>query len=184
MSRLLMKVERLVVARCNEQAYIAKSNSCKTFFFKHNIKFFKKNKKTDDASKKAKTRAHKKFKHAKRDKNKLKRYKCGNKGHLAHEFIESKQVWSYSNNLFAYVSSRIMLTKSIPLWTINSIAIDHIARDRGTYVKFRQINSCTRWIYVRNNSKVEAKCIGMCKLELRRRNTLFLHDVLYALNIR
>ena len=54
----------------------------KTFSFKHYRKFFKKNKKYDDVLKKEKTGACKKFKHAKRDKSKLKNYNCGNKGHL------------------------------------------------------------------------------------------------------
>ena len=38
-----------MVARPNEQAYIVESISCKTFNFKRNRKFFKKNKKFDDA---------------------------------------------------------------------------------------------------------------------------------------
>ena len=42
---LELKVERLVVARSNEQAYVVKSSSRKNFDFKRNRKFFKKNKK-------------------------------------------------------------------------------------------------------------------------------------------
>ena len=49
---LELEVGRLVVARPNEQAYVAESSSCKTFGFKRNRKFFKKNKKSDNASKK------------------------------------------------------------------------------------------------------------------------------------
>ena len=61
---------------------------------------------------------------------------------------------------------------------------NHIARDQGTYVKIQWISFGTRWIYVGNNFKVEVKGIGMCKLELRRGCTLFLHDVLYAPDIQ
>ena len=74
-----------------------------------------------------------------------------------------------------------MLTESIPLWTVDSAAIDHIARDREAYVEFWQISSNIRWIYLGNNSKVEVKGIGMCKLELHKGRTLFLHDVLYVI---
>ena len=41
----------------------------------------------------------------------------------------------------------------------------------------------TKWIYVGNNSKVEVKGIGTCKLVMRSDQTLFLHDVLFAHNI-
>ncbi|KAL6330609.1 hypothetical protein AAG906_003217 [Vitis piasezkii] len=71
---LELEVKRLVVIRPNEQAYVVESSSRKTSCFKHNRKFFKKNKKSDDALKKGKTRTHKKFKHVKRDKSKLKCY--------------------------------------------------------------------------------------------------------------
>ena len=54
---LELEVEQLVVTRPNEQVDVVESNSCKAFGFKHNKKFFKKNKKYDDASKKGKTMA-------------------------------------------------------------------------------------------------------------------------------
>ena len=77
-----------------------------------------------------------------------------------------------------------MLTESIPLWTIDSAATDHIAKDRGAYVNFHRIPSGSRWIYVGNNSRVEVKGIGTCKLDLSTGRTLFLHDVLHAPEIR
>ena len=181
---LELEVGRLVVARPNEQAYVVESSSRKTSGFKRHRNFFRKNKKSDDASKKGKIGARKKFKCVKKDKSKLKCYDCGNKGHFARECIESKRIRSCSNNSCAYVSSYVMLTESIPLWTIDSAATDHIARDQGAYIEFRRISFGTRWIYVGNNSKVEVKGIGTCKLKLSKGRTLFLHDVLYALDIR
>ena len=86
---LELEVKQLVVARPNEQAYVVKSSSRKTFGFKHNRKFFKRNKRFDDASKKEKIEIHKKFKRAKKDKSKFKCYKCGNKGHFTRECTES-----------------------------------------------------------------------------------------------
>ena len=49
---------------------------------------------------------------------------------------------------------------------------------------FGRIPQGTRWIYVGNNSRVEVKGEGTCKLELRGGRTLLLHDVLYAPDIR
>ena len=85
-----LEVKRLMIVRPNEQAYVAKSNSRKTFDFKSNRKFFKKNKRFDYTSKKWKIETHNKFKHAKKDKSKLKYYNCGNKGHFACECTKSK----------------------------------------------------------------------------------------------
>ena len=51
-------------------------------------------------------------------------------------------------------------------------------------MEFRRIPQGTRWIYVGNNSRVEVKGKGTCKLELRGGRTLLLHDVLYAPDIR
>ena len=87
---LELEARWLVVARHNEQAYVVESSSRKTSGFKCNRKSFKKNKKFDDASKKGKTKARKKLKPIKRDKNKLKCYNCGNKGHFTCECIELK----------------------------------------------------------------------------------------------
>ena len=65
-----------------------------------------------------------------------------------------------------------MLIESIPLWTVNLAATNHIARNWVAYVEFRWISFDIRWIYVGNNSKVEVKGTGTCKLELHREHTL------------
>lgn len=87
---LELEVERQVVARLNEQAYVDESSSRKTSIFKCNKKLFKKNKRSDDALKKGKIETYKKFKRAKKDKNKLKCYNYCNKGHFICECTKSK----------------------------------------------------------------------------------------------
>ena len=47
-----------MVARPNEQAYVVESSLLKTFVFKHNRKFFKKNERFDDDLKKKKRLRH------------------------------------------------------------------------------------------------------------------------------
>ena len=49
---------------------------------------------------------------------------------------------------------------------------------------FRRVPPGARWIYIGNNTRVEVKGIGTCKLELRSSQTLILHDVLFAPEIR
>ena len=66
----------------------------------------------------------------------------------------------------------------------NSGATDNIARDHRAFVEYRRISQGTKCIYVGNNFRVEAKGIGTCKLELRGGRILYLHDVLYALEIQ
>ena len=96
---------------------------------------------------------------------------------MVHECTKPKEVWSCSNNLCAYVSSCVMLTKFVLLWMVDLAITDHIARHRGAHVEFRQISSGTRWIYIGNNFKVGVDGIGTCKSELHRGCTLFLYDV-------
>ena len=67
---------------------------------------------------------------------------------------------------------------------VDSGAIEHIPRGREAYAEFHRIPQGTCWIYVGNNSRVEVKGEGTCKLELRGGRTLLLHDVLYAPEIR
>ena len=51
-------------------------------------------------------------------------------------------------------------------------------------MEYRRISQGSRWIYVGNNSRVEVKGIGTCKLVLYRGQVLYLHDVLFAPDIR
>lgn len=63
-------------------------------------------------------------------------------------------------------------------------ATDHITKDHEAFVKYCRISQGTKCIYVLNNFRVEAKGIGTCKLELHGGRILYLHDVLYALEIQ
>lgn len=63
-------------------------------------------------------------------------------------------------------------------------AIDHVAYDKGAFVEFRQILRKTRWIYINNITKVKVKEMGVCKLVLCSGQILYLHEVLYILEIQ
>ena len=89
---------------------------------------------------------------------KVKCFNCGKKCHFARDCTEPKKV----NTFRAYlneicVSSSIFLTESNPLWTVDSGATDHVAKDRDAFVEFRRISPGVKWIYVGNNSRVEVK---------------------------
>ena len=83
-----------------------------------------------------------------------------------------------------YVSSCLMFVETVPFWTVDSIATDHVARDWTSLVEFWQILKGSRCIDIGNNASAAVLGIGTCKLELRRGPTLYLHDVLYALEVR
>ena len=77
-----------------------------------------------------------------------------------------------------------MLLTTSPLWIVDLGATDHVAHDQAGYVEYCRISTGARWIYVGDNNKVGVKGIGTCKLSLRGGQTLYLHDVLYAPDIR
>ena len=66
------------------------------------------------------------------------------------------------------------------MWTVDSAAIKHVARNRVGFVEYCRIPVGCRDIKVGNGASVEVLGIGTYKLELRGGRTLLLHDVLYA----
>ena len=120
----------------------------------------------------------------KRDKIKIKCYNFHELGHFSHECTEHKKVSFLNASLGAtYVSNTSLLTKSYPMWIVDSESTDHMSRERVEFVKFHQISYKSRWIYERNNSRLEVKGIGTCKVDLQGVGSLMLHDILYTLEI-
>jgi hypothetical protein len=115
----------------------------------------------------------------KKDKN-MNCFNCGKPGHFACNCTEPKVMFNQNHPFNLYVSSCLMLDESVPFWTIDLGATDHIARDRTTFVEFRRIPKGSRYIYMRNNASAAMLGISTCKLDLRGGRTLYLHDVLYA----
>ena len=76
-----------------------------------------------------------------------------------------------------------MLTETVPFWTVDSTATNHIARDRNAYVDFHRIPKGSRSIYMGNNTSADVLRIGTCKLIMQKGRTLYLHEVLYALKV-
>ena len=73
-----------------------------------------------------------------------------------------------------------MLAETVSFWTVDSIATDHVARDRTSIVEFCRILKGSRCIYMGKNAFAVVLKIDIYKLELRKGCTLYLHDVLYA----
>ena len=84
-----------------------------------------------------------KHKHRRHADNKSKNMNCFNyrkAGHFALDYIESKVLYDETRYSNAYVSSFLMLAETVPYWTIDLTATNHIARDRNTIMVFRRIS--------------------------------------------
>ena len=110
-------------------------------------------------------------------------FNCGKPGHFACDCTEPKVIYDQVHFHNAFVSTFLMLTKTVPYWTIDLVATDHIAQDRNAYVDFRRIPKGSRSIYMGNNTSADVLGIGTCKLLMRKGHALYLHDVLYALKV-
>ena len=162
----------------------------------------KKGKRANGAPKKQASQKGTASSSGKKCKSKVICYSCKKSGHIArdcpnnqvlvsYEYSEKCFVASCNNQLLVsyeqyekYFVSSCMLTEYSPLWTVDSAATEHIARDRMCYVDFRRIPRGSKKIYMGNNTSVEVLGIGTCKLNLSSSKTLLLHDVLYAPEIR
>ena len=76
------------------------------------------------------------------------------------------------------------MTEIVPFWTVDLLAIGHIARNFNAYVDFSLISKGSRKIYMRNNTLANVLGIGTYKLVMRKGCTLYLHDVIYASEVR
>jgi hypothetical protein len=178
---LELDVERLEAAKPNSSTYLAESSLHKAFRPKR-----KNNGKhgTDGpAPKKERTNKHKRGKRVgRKDKSKMVCFNCGKEDHFARECTEPKKVLSDSR--YVYVTSHVMVADSYPMWTVDSTATEHVARDRVGFVEYRRVPVGSPDIKVGNGASMEVVGIGTYKMELWGGCTLLLHDVLYSPEIR
>ena len=111
-------------------------------------------------------------------------FNYGKLGHFASDYTELKVIYDQIHFHNAFVSSCLMLTETVIYWIVDSTTTDHIERDRNAYVDFRRIPKRSRSIYMGNNTLPDVLGISTCKLLIRKDRTLYLHDVLYAPEVR
>jgi hypothetical protein len=104
----------------------------------------------------------------KHNKAKIKYFNCGKKCHYTRECNEPCKVHIIENiSYFSYIFSSSFMLDSYLLWTVDSGATNHVAKDHDLFVDFRRIPQGSKWLYVRNNSRVLVKGIDTCKLDMR-----------------
>jgi len=87
---------------------------------------------------------HKRGKRSSKKGKNMNCFNCGKPGHFARDYPEPKVMFNHNHPSNLYVSSCLMLVESVPFWTVDSGATDHIARDQTTFVEFHRIPKGSR----------------------------------------
>ncbi|PWA47627.1 hypothetical protein CTI12_AA497560 [Artemisia annua] len=101
-----------------------------------------------------------------------------------HLELEEDRLGSEQNDIEAYVAESSWRKKFNFKRNKGKGVTYHITRDRAAFVDYRRIPRGSKYIYIRNDTKAEAFGIATCKLKMRGGRTLYLHDVLYAPDVR
>jgi hypothetical protein len=124
---LELEAERLEAAKPNSSAYLAESCSRRAFRAKR-----KNNDKHGAARpvpKKERTNNRKRGKcTGRKDKSKMVCFNCRKEGHFAREYTKQKKALSDFSR-YVYVTSHVMVAHSYPMWIVDSVAIENVARD-------------------------------------------------------
>ena len=75
-------------------------------------------------------------------------FNCGKPGHFACDCTKPKVMIDLSQSSDLYVSSCIMLAETVPYWTVDSAATNHVTKDRGAFVDFRRVIKGSRCIFM------------------------------------
>ena len=176
-----LEEDRLLADNFSGQAYMTESNkvgSSGTGWKKWKGKGFKLRKEGNNTNLSGNKR--KCEKRARKQSRNMNCFNCGKPGHFAPDCSKLKVIYDQIHFHSAFVSSSLMLTKTVPYWTINSAATDQIARDRNAHVDFRRIPKGSRSIYMGNNTSTYMLRISTCKLLMQKGLTLYPHDVLFV----
>ena len=95
-------------------------------------------------------------------------FNYGKLGHFARDCTKPKVKYDQIHLYDIFLSSFLMLTETVPFWTIDSTTTDRITRDHVAYMDFHQIPKGSRSIYMRNNTSEDVLGIVTCKLIMQK----------------
>ena len=160
---LELEAKRLEAAKPISSVYMVETRTCKASRPKCKQPDYASGQERPNGppSKKAKfVKCNTRGKHAKKEKSKLTYYNCGKKGHFAHDCTKPKKVIPNPTSHHVFVTSIVLVANSAPVWTVDSIATEHVARDRVGFVEYRRIPVGSRDIKVGNGASMEVLRIG------------------------
>ena len=83
---------------------------------------------------------------------KIKCFNCNAKRHFAQDCLKPNKVFNYTKVNELYAAKCIFLTNSYPLRIIDLGVIDHVTKDKETFIEFQRMPHGAKCIYVGNNA--------------------------------
>lgn len=101
-------------------------------------------------------------------------------GALCSGIVEPQKVYPDVNSLIICIFSQALVANAFHFCIVDSVAMEHVMRDRGWFIGYHQILIGTQYLFIRKGTREDVIGIGCYQLKLLPLFTFILHGVIYV----